>query len=161
MNKGTSYLLVSLIVFISSCEIVTKHDFFIPQNFTGQVAIVYDSQNGIDPPVKNGRKQYIIPDSGIFFSKEHFQSGTLDDKFYTRNNDSSVKELSFYQYQKDSTKNYIHFDRIENIVCATDDKKTKSFFIRFFYVGAKWDSASDQKRFFFTKRVRQLCGCVD
>ena len=115
-------------------------------------------ESGIDVVSRNGRQQYMVPDSGIILTKEQYREGTLDQKFYVRQG-KSFSEISPYYYQKDTTTKYIYFDRIETITCASITQKTQGYFVKLFFVGTKMDSSSNKRRVFFENHVRQLIGC--
>lgn len=152
--------LLLLALLLTSCNRKIKCDYFLLNHFTGEVAIIYGCADGDNINIKNGRQQYYIPNSGILLTKEKFQAGELDQKFYTLSK-NNIYEVPVFQYQKDTTKNYIYFDRFETIACALRDNTAKEYSVKFFYVGKKMDSSSNKNRFQFEKQIRSLLGCSE
>lgn len=151
------YFASSFVIFIISCNTL-KTDYYFPRGFVGNVAIVYDYESGKDVQIKNGRRQILIPGSGIIFLKTHFKEGQLDEKFYVKDKKDSFREVYQYTFQEDTCcdKKYIYFDRVVEFVGKGQNNKSFASMINFFYVGKSLKL--DTNRFFFENHVQKLLG---
>ena len=145
------------VMFFVSCNTL-KTDYYFPRGFEGDVAIVYGFEEGQDLHLKSGRRQILIPDSGIVLLKTHFKEGQLDEKFYIKDEKNSFMEVYRYTFQEDTccNKKYIYFERVVEFVGK--DQKNKSFasMINFFYFGKSLKL--DTNRLNFESHVQNLLG---
>ena len=153
------YIISGFIVLICGCNPVIKSDFYLPKNYKGEVAIIYGYKTGHEQVIKDGRQQFLIPDSGILFTKAHLQYGQVDEKYYIKR-EKEFKELIPYTFQSDnSSEKYIYGNRVETILCLNKKNKSISYSIRFFSVGQDIDSIANKKRFLFVSHIKQLLDC--
>ncbi len=124
-------------------------------NFSGEVAIIFDSKLGNDASYSNGRLQFTIPDSGILLTKASFKSGKEDDRFFIQNDKGSYDTLTTSSFHDNSKKKYVFFDRIITFYKNINGKEKKRF-VEMFYVGEKMDSVSNKNRFFFEQHINDL-----
>jgi len=151
------YIASFFVIFLVSCSTL-KTDYYFPRGFIGDVAIVYDYEGGQDVKIKNGRRQILIPDSGIVLLKTHFKEGQLDEKFYVQDEKDSLREVYRYAFQKDTCcdKKYIYFERVVEFVGKGQNNKSFASMINFFYVGKSLKS--DTNRYSFENHVQKLLG---
>src|ERR1700744_1024787 len=124
------------IIFVTSCNTI-KTDYYFPKGFTGDVALIYDCEGGQEVQIKNGRRQILIPDSGIVLLKAHFKEGPLDEKFYLKNEKGNFSEIYRYPLQKDTSDDnrHVYFERVTEVVGKGQNDKSFASMITFFYVG--------------------------
>ncbi len=90
--KALSYIIVAALLFISCGENAEKETFYIPQNYTGPIAIVFDQKNGVEKEYKDGRRIYRIPKSGVLYTQLSRVKGILNEKFYYVNSSGEITE---------------------------------------------------------------------
>src|SRR5688500_6837082 len=103
-----------LIVFITSdqgCTKVRVINYFIPQGFEGNIAIIYSPGKTENEDVYN----FHIPNDGIVYANYSFDEGNYYTHYYQRNNrdtyDTLFEDLPPYQDDSIST-NRIYFPRV-------------------------------------------------
>jgi len=55
-----------------------KKTYLIPDDFEGEIIVIYDEDCGIIPPVENGRMVFDIPKSGVLVIQPEFEAGIID-----------------------------------------------------------------------------------
>ena len=80
MRKFCFIVIVMLVVGCS--KDAEKEAFYIPQNYTGPIAIVFDQKNGVPKEYKDGWRIYRIPESGVLYTQLPDVKGLLHRKFY-------------------------------------------------------------------------------
>jgi hypothetical protein len=60
----------------------TPETFLVPEDFRGEITIIYDEPCGITVPEENGRLVYRIPDNGILIITNPFEPGIIDHEYY-------------------------------------------------------------------------------
>jgi hypothetical protein len=101
MNRiiGLLFMGIGLI----SCRNAKPTVYFIPKNYEGVFAVVYNQILGTDiPDDPLGRRVFIIPENGILITKAAFSDGLRDDSFL-QNTDSGYKTLKIYLPNKDTS----------------------------------------------------------
>lgn len=99
MNRIIGLLFIAIVP--GSCRHAKPATYYIPKNYEGVFALVYDQPTGTDS-VHDGRSVFIIPENGILMTKAHFQDGWLDDVFLL-NTDSGYIILKNYLPTMDTT----------------------------------------------------------
>jgi hypothetical protein len=101
MNRIICLLFIG--IGFASCKNAKPAVYFIPKNYEGVFAVVYDQIQGTDVPDDPlGRRAFIIPEDGILISKAPFSDGLRDDSFL-QNTDSGYKTLKTYMPNKDTS----------------------------------------------------------
>ncbi|MEO9258052.1 MAG: hypothetical protein ABI207_06695, partial [Crocinitomicaceae bacterium] len=82
IKKSINLISFGIILFlISSCQ--TKSEIhLLPKNFKGVVMIIYDQKDGEDVVTKDGSIIYKIPSSGILKTKNTFQEGLVQTRYF-------------------------------------------------------------------------------
>ncbi len=143
---------VILIIFYS-CK-ATKVDFYLPENFEGEAAMIYIA-DGNTPIYKNDRQQVFVPDSAVIFINKKFNEGQTDLCYYIKNKNGYSKLEMYYPgmvIEKDKT--YIFFERILSFYL--DIKNEEPIIGHFFYVGKQLDTTVARQRFFFENKIENL-----
>jgi len=150
-----SALLITALVALSSTSLYdsNKADYYLPKHYQGEVAIIYGCSTCANPQVQNGRPRLVIPDSGILLTKMTYKAGHPEEHFFMKNNAGTYTAVEPYMWQTDTSKKYIFFERVMNFGYAKD---SLNYYVTFFYVGKKLDSASDKSRALFEDRVNEL-----
>lgn len=61
---------------------MTPETFLIPENFRGQITLIYNEPCGQAIPKVDGRLIYKIPDNGVMILKNEFETGIIDQEYY-------------------------------------------------------------------------------
>ena len=142
-----------------SCNNGMKTDYYFSDNFSGEVAVIYDCGSSNDPIYKEGRLQLYIPESGILYTKAQLPHGKSLSRFFIRRKGEAFDTIDRYLDQRDTNikKKHIFFERVMSDSCG-DSKKTYNGI--FFNVGFHLDL--DSVRSVFERHVfDELCehGC--
>ena len=143
------FLIISLFFLFSSCQTIRVENFYIPQGFEGNVAIIYKN---------NGRKtsdpqNWTIPNDGILRTNYKFSSGNYITNYYQKNSSNAYDTLRHDFTTKDTTKNEIVFPRI--LTFSKRDGK-EVFTVNTFYVGKKKVEELAKDRFFFERKLEKM-----
>ncbi|MCB9251853.1 MAG: hypothetical protein H6605_05260 [Flavobacteriales bacterium] len=139
-----------LLLFIGCSLGVRKEKYFIPENYEGNVIVVFESKSK-----KNlfSEKSIIfnIPDSGILIAKKPFYEGNYYTEYFQKNKTGTYDTLfeEVPGMSRDTAKNRVYFPRTLTI---QEGKKAK-YFIYTFYVGKKKKSEIDKERFSFEREL--------
>ncbi|MFT3703000.1 MAG: hypothetical protein QM802_11555 [Agriterribacter sp.] len=138
------------VIFLLGCNKVRVENYFIPQDFTGNIAVVY-SNDKISST--EDVYSYIIPQNGILYTDYVFKKGNFKINFYQKRDlnqyDTLFKELPGMQV--DTTKNRVYFNR----VLTFSKGKGKEIFVSTFYVGKARDSSVKKDRFLFEQNLEK------
>ena len=150
-----THIACSFVILVISCNTL-KTDYYFPKGYTGDVAIVYGCEGGEQLTIKNGRRQIVIPDSGICLLKTDFKEGQLDERFYVKDEKDSFREVQRYAFQKDTCcdKRYIFFERVVEFVGKDRSNKSFASKINLFYFGKSLKL--DTNRNYFENHVQKL-----
>jgi hypothetical protein len=77
-----STLFLIAVVLMSCGEYAEKETFYIPQGFTGTVAVIFDQKDGAPKEYNEGRRIYRIPRNGVLYTTLHDVKGVLDQKYF-------------------------------------------------------------------------------
>ena len=143
MIKAYISAFVILQIALISCS-TDKADFYIPDNFIGNVSIIYDTIAGQNIELQKGRKRYIIPPSGTLLVNEMYESSYMDYNYYYCNDDYEVTRelIPSYEQRIDSSKDailregvvghgYFDSDTVKNTFCTSSliQLKTKALIL--------------------------------
>lgn len=84
-----------LLLSLNSCYNAEPATYYLPGNFEGVFAVVYDQEKGLDDKIVNGRHQFYIPLNGILLTKAKFSDGWRDDLFLIKS-DQGYDTLMMY-----------------------------------------------------------------
>ena len=144
-----------LLILFSNCK-VDRKDFYLPENFSGEVAVLY-TDNGTKPPFKQGRQKIYIPDSAIVFLNEKYVEGEIDYKYYIKTPRGFSELPEFIPgVETDNGKKYIYFARTMTINAANHASSQSSVFGHFFSVVQQLDSTASKNRFFFERKIEKM-----
>ena len=148
-------LLFCIIFFSIGCK-VDKIDFYLPENFNGDVAILYVN-NGTKPTIENKRQKIIIPDSGIVFINQKYNEGEINYKYYIKS-PQGYKIIDAFVPGIDTVngKKYIYFERTMGFNFIDQQSKPVNILGHFFYVGKQLDSITAQHRFLFETKIEKI-----
>lgn len=93
--KVSIYIFFAALIMISCNKDEEKEVFYIPQDYTGAVAIVFDQKNGVPKEYKEDTRIYRIPESGVLYTQFPIVgNGLLHQKFYYIKSSEETVELS-------------------------------------------------------------------
>lgn len=149
ITSKVATLLIASSIFIS-CDKVQVKNYFIPKNFTGNVAVIYSKNSASCNEINN----FKIPESGILKSNCRFEEGNFVINFYQGNSsdgyDTLFEELAGKKI--DTTKNRIYFNRVLTFY----DKENKEIFVSTFYIGKAKASDLGRDRFLFERKIENI-----
>jgi hypothetical protein len=160
MNKLVILSFIS--IFLISCKTI-KTDYYLVENFKGNVAVIYGVKKGIKANIENGRLQLNIPDSGILMVSNKYVEGVIEDRFFERKSNGELKGLVVSDNgHSSSKKERVYFHRT-----LTFNNFHKNHILRssynaiLFYVGEKFDSSLHKERFLFENHLNNLCQALE
>jgi hypothetical protein len=103
--KTTLTLIISLVIIGCKTERIKKEVYLIPENFIGNIVLIYDQPNGIKDSIVNDEIIYKVPKSGILhlMGTQHLQA-FKDMKYYYYSSKIINKRICDY-FEKDTTEN--------------------------------------------------------
>lgn len=138
------------IIALLGCNEIRIENYFIPQNFTGNVAVIYSNNKSSSEDVYN----YTIPQDGILKTDYSFKEGKFKINFFQKNNfnryDTLYEELPGKQI--DTTKNRIYFNR----VLTFKKGNGQEVIVSTFYVGKVKSSDLEKDRFLFEQSLEKI-----
>jgi hypothetical protein len=142
--------LVSL-VGLYSCSDIKYENYFLPENFTGNVVVIYKNDGNTPKDTNN----YLIPASGILYSSNKFVSGDFIIKYYQKRGNNVYDTLFELVPGKPANRqtNQIVFPRI---LTFQNYKSEPSYTVSTFYVGRKTANELAKDRFIFEKNLEEL-----
>jgi hypothetical protein len=151
----SKYLLGLILLLFVGCS-PQRTDYYLPKGFTGDVAIIYDCEDGQDIQIKDGRRQIYIPDSGVVLLKSHFKDGGLEERFYQMSASGSPIEITRFHSDSDTRRgaNHIYFERLEELDGMAQTNRVYESDVEFFYVGTEPESDTNVLR--FENRVKEI-----
>lgn len=155
MNK----LLVLILLFIFSCKQRININYYLPSNFEGEVAIIYNIKDGITPTFKDGRLEIMVPDSGIVLLNTEYKPGEIDYRYYTKAGDRYYRLYpNDFSTETDSNKKRIFLQRVMTFDFPykrrTED--SVSYVGELFHVGKRLDTTAEKNRFLFEQHVSEI-----
>jgi len=136
-------------VLLLGCNKIRVENYFIPQDFTGNVAVIYSNNKTTSKEVYN----YVIQENGILKTNYSFVKGKFEINFYQTNNlnkyDTLYEELPGKQI--DTTKNRIYFNRVLTFKKGSGQE----VFVSAFYIGKEKSSALEKDRFLFERYLEK------
>jgi hypothetical protein len=146
----TKIVFLFLIILAIGCNKIRVENYFIPQNFIGNVAIIYSNNKATSEDVYN----YTIPQNGILNTDYTFKEGKFKINFFQKNNanqyDTLFEELPGNLI--DTTKNRIYFNR----VLTFKKGNSKEVLVSTFYVGKAKSSDLEKDRFLFERYLEKI-----
>src|SRR5574343_575471 len=146
----TIFWLVLIINLMNSCKEAKPATYYLPKGFEGVFVIVY-SQSGEDDIVKDGRRQFYIPDNRILLTSADFSDGWRNDlfliksengydtlKMFLPNMDTSGKKFDkeYYEmYTSDINSVAVNFRQIINSVPINNENSKCKFEYELITVG--------------------------
>jgi hypothetical protein len=91
--KLLSYLLIVGSLFLSCKKDADKETFYLPEGFSGPVAIIFGQENGVAKEYEDDKRVYRIPQNGVLYTQFPRVQGTLIQEFYYVNSTSERIEL--------------------------------------------------------------------
>jgi len=147
-NKVIKYM--SLVILLFGCNEVRVKNYFIPQGYTGNVAVIFKNNKSSSEEVFN----YTIPEDGILYTDYSFEKGRFKINFYQKNSlnryDTLFEELPGKQI--DTTKNRIYFNRV--LTFSRGEKSGTD--VTTFYVGKVKASELEKDRFLFERHLEKI-----
>ena len=148
--KSRIIISISLVILLFGCVKIRVKNYFIPQDFTGNVAIIFSNNKSSSEEVYN----YTIPPDGILYTDYSFKKGRFKINFYQKNTlngyDTLFEELP--GKKNDTTKNRIYFNRVMTFSkgggAGTD--------VTTFYVGKVKASDLEENRFLFERHLEKI-----
>jgi hypothetical protein len=133
-----------------------RTDYYLPKGFTGDVAIFYDCKDGQDVQIKDGRRQIVIPDSGVVLLKSPFKDGGQEERFYQMSASGSPIEITHFHSGSDTSggASHIYFERLAEIDGMAPPNKIYETDVLIFYVGT--DPESETNSLGFENRVKEI-----
>jgi hypothetical protein len=139
------------IVIFLACQKIREENYFLPKNYDGYVAIIYNKADSGQREVYN----FHIPEDGILRSSYAFSPGDYQIHFYqkTENNkyDTLLEELPGSKY--DTSKARIYFN---HILTFSRPGQQNIYRVTVFYVGKKAGAELEKETFFFENRIEQM-----
>jgi hypothetical protein len=90
-------------MFLSSCKKDQHANYYIPQNYQGFFAVVYNQVTGTNPSITAlNREAFIIPENGILVTKAAAPTGLRDDIFL-QNTENGFKMVKMYLPDADTS----------------------------------------------------------
>lgn len=145
-------IIISLpcIFLLVGCNNIRTKNYFIPQNFTGNVAVIFSNNKSPSEEVYN----YTIPPDGILKEGYSFKEGNFKINFYQKNNlnsyDTLLEELPGKPI--DTTKNRIYFNRVLTFTKGNGPETH----VTTFYVGKVKASELEKDRFLFERKLEKI-----
>lgn len=130
---------------------IPTKNFFLPKNFTGNVAVIYSNTNETVQQVYD----FVIPDSGVLVSKHPFHKGYYVTNFL-QNRDELLYDTLTQALPGEPNmngKNRVFFYRI--LTFQRGDSGPK-FTVATFYLGNKVDSMVIREKFFFERKLEEI-----
>ena len=150
-NKRHTVILTIAITVFYSCRQIPIKNYYIPKDFAGNVAIIYNGN--LQKKSNKSIYNYVIPDSGILYVNELFKSGNYKINFYQKNQiakfDTLFEELPSTKI--DTNKNRIYFNRV-----LTFNKQGRNIYVTTFYVGKAKGSELGKDRFLFEQSLERI-----
>lgn len=147
-NKAIVSLLCLILFF--GCNKIRLENYYIPQNFTGNVAVIYNNGKSLPEEIYN----YTIPENGILYTDYHFKEGKFKINYLQKNSynryDTLFEELPGKQI--DTTRNRIYFNR----VLTFKKGNSQEVFVSTFYVGKAKSSDLEKDRFLFERHLEKI-----
>jgi hypothetical protein len=148
--KSKIIISMSLVILLFGCDKIRVKNYFIPQGFTGNVAVIFTNNKSSSEEVYN----YTIPPDGILYTDYSFKKGRFKINFYQKNNlngyDTLFEELPGKQI--DITKNRIYFNRIMTF----SKGEGSGTHVTTFYVGKVKASDLEKDRFLFERYLEKI-----
>jgi uncharacterized lipoprotein YehR (DUF1307 family) len=115
----TINIFIFTIVFVlcaSSCMNTTDEVYLIPQDYNGEVVILYNQTDGILPDLENGAYVYRISEDGVLKVKSNRKKGVVNKNYYYLNANGNRQRIE-YLYPggreiKESRQQRLSFDNI-------------------------------------------------
>ena len=146
----TRYFSIVFIVLLGcSCQTRQIDNYYLPQDFEGNVAIIYKTDGGKTTNPQN----WYIPNDGILRTKNKFIPGKYMTNYYQKNSSNTYDTLRYDYTIKDTTNNEIVFPRI--LTFRRHDSK-EVFTVETFYVGKKKVEELEKDRFVFERKLENM-----
>jgi len=144
-----NFTILSLVLLLSSCQRIQVENYYLPQDFEGNVAIIYKSGGNKTSDPQN----WYIPKDGILKTDYKFSSGNVVTNYYQKNSSNAYDTLRHDFTTKDTTKNEIVFPRI--LTFSKPDTK-EVFTVNTFYVGKRKVEEFAKDRYFFERKLEKM-----
>jgi hypothetical protein len=77
--------------------------FLIPKDYRGEIVVFLDEECGSEPLMENGRRVYMISESGVLISKFKMNDGYLNRQFYLVDKPGNRQEIPAFDRQQFET----------------------------------------------------------
>lgn len=140
-----------LLILFCGCK-VDKKDIYLPENFSGEVALLYVDY-GTKPIIEDGRQKIFIPDSAIVFLNEKYEEGEIDYRYYIKTA-GGFSQIVVFKPGDEIIKGrkYVYFERTMNFYLT----KQTNVLGHFFFVGQQLDSTAANARLTFERKVEKI-----
>ena len=152
MNKiYLFFILLFSLIELNGCKGIKYENVYLPENFTGNVAIIYSNSGSLPKETNN----LIIPASGILYSSTKFVAGNYITRYSQKNNRDSFDTLSELLPDRlpDSILNQIVFPRI---MTFQKYHKEPEYTVYTFYVGKKTANELSKIRLHFERELEKM-----
>lgn len=75
-------IIVAFIYIVFNYPKAEPETLLIPQNYTGEVIVIFDQKDGTPIEYEKKNRIYHIPESGILFTQFEYSPGVIDQKYY-------------------------------------------------------------------------------
>ena len=103
-----NFTILLLLLLFGSCGTIRVENYYLPDGFQGNVAIIYKN----DGDKTNDPQNWTIPDDGILRTNYKFSAGNYVTNYYQKNSSNFYDTLRHDFTMKDTTQNEIVFSRI-------------------------------------------------
>ena len=100
-------LLVLIVVFfyvIFNYPKAEPETILIPENYRGEVIIVFDRKNGLPIEYEKKERIYRIPETGILFTQFSYNPGVIDQEYYFIDPNGKRTEIEYRPFMDDRDK---------------------------------------------------------
>jgi hypothetical protein len=151
LEKMIKLLLLTIvaILFFECNSKLAEINYYIPENFEGNIAIIYYGTN-TEKMIYN----FTIPDHGLLKVPYKFYKGDYIQNYYQRNTNNvyDTLQVELPSSKLDTTKNRIYFSRI----LTFEKKGIEPVIVETFYVGRKKAVELVKDRFSFENKLEKI-----
>jgi hypothetical protein len=156
MRRHTYPIIYIALFMVIGCAKPFTTEYFLPENYRGEVAVIYKSDGDTRIQRQDRLLKIEIPDSGIAVINEDIQFGSVIHKYYCRNNDGSIDTINNFSHtDKQRYPVNIFFHRVMSFNPRVTPPDEENYYVEFFYVGESLDG-TEKSRFRFEERVKNI-----
>jgi len=141
-----------VLLFSIGCKEIKVQNYYLPTDFTGNVAVIYSKEGIFNPQRKE--YNYFVPACGVLCTGDAFKAGYFKINYYQRNNlngyDTLFEEVPGVKL--DTSKNRVFFTRVLTFRGEGDF----DILVNTFYVGKARSSALEKNIFLFERKLEKM-----